>query len=541
MTTPTLNRDLLRLASAGSVDDGKSTLIGRLLYDTDSLPADHIESVTRADGALDLAALSDGLRSEREQGITIDVAYRFFSSNTRNYILADTPGHELYTRNMFTGASTADVAIVLVDASKGVLKQTRRHAKIAQLLGVPYIIAAVNKMDIVEYAQSTYETIHQDLTTLAEQLGAPITVVPVVAKDGDNVVHRSVNMPWYTGQTLFEFLEQLDITRTHYTQSYLPIQGVVVPGQGLKRRYIGRVEAGTFTAGDDVQILPSRATSTITSIDNLTNDPGTAIMGQSVSIELADELDVGRGHIIAHRGDDHVIQTMRTCEAMLCWFSDTPLHQNARYILKLSTQTVRAEITDINSALDLDNLTTVTQGVDELALNTIGTATIQILGSMQACLFEDNKTLGSFILIDEKTHSTAAAGFITTINGVADAHNAHHWRSGNAHPRNTAPIFNVPEDLVHTVTAELKNRDLPVYILNPTVVEHDAEYLQLITEEKNKYIQLLASRLADAGIYTIVPGNSVGLISFAHEHNIPCATVSTIDDIYPLVDNATTD
>lgn len=286
----TPRRQILRLATAGSVDDGKSTLIGRILHDTGSLPTDHLAGVTSDDGDIDLAALSDGLRAEREQGITIDVAYRFFSSPTRSYVLADTPGHERYTRNTFTGASNAHVAVLLVDARKGLLRQTRRHARIATLVGVPHIVAAVNKIDLVDFSAERFAELTAELDELATNVGAAeITAIPVAAKLGDNVVDRSPNTPWYTGPTLLEYLEAIELHAPNPVARELrvPIQWVSRPGPDGRRSYTGRVAAGTLDVGDPVVVLPSGSRTTVTALDTLDPDRPTAVAPLSVSVQLA--------------------------------------------------------------------------------------------------------------------------------------------------------------------------------------------------------------------------------------------------------------
>lgn len=282
MSTPTAvdTRQLLRIATAGSVDDGKSTLIGRLLHDTDSLPVDHLEAVTDDEGVADLAALSDGLRAEREQGITIDVAYRFFSTESRSYILADTPGHERYTRNMFTGASNAHVAILLVDARAGVLRQTRRHARIAKLLGIKHFVAAVNKIDLVDFDAQRFTEVDRELHLLADRLGkVEITVIPIAAKHGDNVVHRSENTPWYSGPTLLEYLENVELSppQPEAAKLRLPVQWVSRPTAEQRRRYTGRLAAGTLSVGDSVVNLPSGTRSTVTVVDTLDESRATGV------------------------------------------------------------------------------------------------------------------------------------------------------------------------------------------------------------------------------------------------------------------------
>ena len=305
--TTTVTRQLLRITTAGSVDDGKSTLIGRLLHDTDSLPVDHLEAVTDEEGVADLAALSDGLRAEREQGITIDVAYRFFSTETRSYILADTPGHERYTRNMFTGASNAHAAILLVDARAGVLRQTRRHARIAKLLGIKHFVATVNKIDLVDFDKGRFTEVEEQLRQVAARLGgADLTVIPIAAKHGDNVVHRSDRTPWYHGPTLLEYLESVELSapQPEASKLRLPVQWVSRPTADERRRYTGRLSAGTLRVGDPVVSLPAGTRSTVTAVDTLDDVRTTAVAPLSVSIELADDIDVGRGDVLVSGTDD---------------------------------------------------------------------------------------------------------------------------------------------------------------------------------------------------------------------------------------------
>ena len=307
-------RQLLRITTAGSVDDGKSTLIGRLMHDTDSLPLDHLDAVTDEAGVADLAALSDGLRAEREQGITIDVAYRFFSTERRSYILADTPGHEAYTRNMFTGASNAHAAILLVDARAGVLRQTRRHARIAKLLGIKHFVAAVNKIDLVDFSQARFDEVEAELRQVAERIGASgaqadLAVIPIAAKLGDNVVNRSENTPWYTGPTLLEYLEGIELSapQPEPTKLRLPVQWVSRPTAEQRRRYTGRISAGTLSVGDPILALPSGSRSTVTALDTLDDDRATGVAPLSVSVELADDIDVGRGDVFVSGADDAVL------------------------------------------------------------------------------------------------------------------------------------------------------------------------------------------------------------------------------------------
>lgn len=410
-----LTRQLLRIATAGSVDDGKSTLIGRLLHDTDSLPLDHLEAVTDEEGVADLAALSDGLRAEREQGITIDVAYRFFSTQTRSYILADTPGHERYTRNMFTGASNAHVAILLVDARAGVLRQTRRHARIAKLLGIKHFVAAVNKIDLVDFDESKFAEVQQQVRTLAARLGEiDITVIPLAAKLGDNVVHRSERTPWYSGPTLLDYLEGVELAapQAEPARLRLPVQWVSRPTAEIRRRYTGRLAAGTLSVGDPVISLPSGTRSTVTTLDTLDDERTTAVAPLSVSIELADDIDVGRGDVLVSGADDAVLPVLaRELDATVCWFVDAPLRAGDRLALKQTTNTVRATVQELHSRLDPETLEELDQPVD-LALNDIGTLTLRTSSVVIADSYTDNRDSGAFILIDETTNDTVGAGTI---------------------------------------------------------------------------------------------------------------------------------
>ncbi|MEH3131551.1 MAG: adenylyl-sulfate kinase [Mycolicibacterium neoaurum] len=408
-------RQLLRITTAGSVDDGKSTLIGRLLHDTDSLPLDHLEAVTDAEGVADLAALSDGLRAEREQGITIDVAYRFFSTDTRSYILADTPGHERYTRNMFTGASNAHVAILLVDARAGVLRQTRRHARIAKLLGIKHFVAAVNKIDLVDFDESRFTEVERELQQVADRLGgADLSVIPIAAKLGDNVVHRSANTPWFTGPTLLEYLESVELAAPQPDPASLrlPVQWVSRPTAQQRRRYTGRLSAGTLKVGDPVVSLPAGTRSTVTVLDTLDDDRTTAVAPLSVSIELADDIDVGRGDVFVSAAENASLPVLaRELDATVCWFLDEPLRASDRLALKQGTRTVRATVQELHTKLDPETLDEV-DGPAELALNDIGAITLRTSSVVVADAYADNRDSGAFILIDEVSNDTVGAGII---------------------------------------------------------------------------------------------------------------------------------
>ncbi|WP_304116685.1 adenylyl-sulfate kinase [Mycolicibacterium bacteremicum] len=408
-------RQLLRITTAGSVDDGKSTLIGRLLHDTDSLPLDHLEAVTDAEGVADLAALSDGLRAEREQGITIDVAYRFFSTETRSYILADTPGHERYTRNMFTGASNAHVAILLVDARAGVLRQTRRHARIAKLLGIKHFVATVNKIDLVDFDEKRFGEVERELQQVADRLGgADLSVIPIAAKLGDNVVHRSDNTPWFDGPTLLEYLEAVELAAPQPDPASLrlPVQWVSRPTAEQRRRYTGRLSAGTLKVGDPVVSLPAGTRSTVTVLDTLDDDRTTAVAPLSISIELADDIDVGRGDVFVSAAENASLPVLaRELDATVCWFLDEPLRAGDRLALKQGTRTVRATVQELHTKLDPETLDEV-DGPVELALNDIGSITLRTSSLVVADAYADNRDSGAFILIDEVSNDTVGAGII---------------------------------------------------------------------------------------------------------------------------------
>ncbi len=410
-----MTRQLLRITTAGSVDDGKSTLIGRLMHDTDSLPLDHLEAVTDEEGIADLAALSDGLRAEREQGITIDVAYRFFSTDTRSYILADTPGHERYTRNMFTGASNAHVAVLLVDARAGVLRQTNRHARIAKLLGIKHFVAAVNKIDLVDFDQQRFTEVESQLHQVAARLGnVDVTVIPLAAKLGDNVVHRSDNTSWYDGPTLLEYLEGVELAapQPDPDKLRLPVQWVSRPTTEQRRRYTGRLSAGTLSVGDTVLSLPAGTRSKVTVVDTLDDDRPIGVAPLSVSIELEDDIDVGRGDVFVSGEEDATLPVLaRELDATVCWFRDTPLRAGDRLALKQGARTVRATVQGLHTRLDPETLEELDQPV-ELVLNDIGEVTLRTSSIVVADSYTDNRDSGAFILIDETSNDTVGAGVI---------------------------------------------------------------------------------------------------------------------------------
>jgi len=412
------SKDLLRFTTAGSVDDGKSTLIGRLLYDSKSIYEDQLESVTKASasrsaGTIDFSLLTDGLRAEREQGITIDVAYRYFATPRRKFIIADTPGHEQYTRNMVTGASTCDLAVVLVDARKGVLPQSRRHSYIASLLALPHVVIAVNKMDLVGYDQSIFAGIEEEFRNfLAHFHAIQPYFIPVSALAGDNVVSRSRNMPWYRGLSLLEYIEEVPArTQSTRTGFRFPVQRVVRPNQEF-RGYAGTIAAGEIHPGDRVTVLPSGRTTTIRTITTFDGDLPSAQAGQAVTLTLSDEVDIVRGDsiVIDPPGSTAAIK------ATLVWLSPTPAKLDTRYRLKHTTRQDWAEITNIEYRVNINTL--AHEAAETLDMNEIGFATVETARPLVIDSYRTNRFTGSFILIDPATNATVAAGLIA---GAAEA------------------------------------------------------------------------------------------------------------------------
>jgi len=408
-------KELLRFSTAGSVDDGKSTLIGRLLFDSKGVYEDQLASVLKArssqvTGTMDFALLTDGLRAEREQGITIDVAYRYFATPKRKFIIADTPGHEQYTRNMATGASTANLAIVLVDARHGVLAQTRRHAFIASLLGTPHIVVAVNKMDLVDWNQKIFEKIEEEFTRFAAQLPAcDLHFIPISALLGDNVVEKSPNMPWFQGESLLHHLENVHIASDrNLMEMRFPVQCVIRPDQNF-RGYAGQVASGTLTPGESVMVLPSGRTSRVKSISTFDGDLPKAFAPLSVTVCLEDELDISRGDMLVH--PSHAPQVTRTIDARLVWMSQTPLDERREYLVKHTTQEVKARVRAIRYRIDVNTLEK--QEANELRLNDIGAAVIETRKPLFVDPYRRNRSTGAFIVIDPVSNETVAAGMVT--------------------------------------------------------------------------------------------------------------------------------
>ena len=413
--------DILRFATAGSVDDGKSTLIGRLLYDTKTVFSDQLEAVERVsqehgDEHVNLALLTDGLRAEREQGITIDVAYRYFATPKRKFIIADTPGHIQYTRNMVTGASTADLALVLVDARKGVVEQSRRHAFLATLLQVPHIVLCVNKMDLVDYSQEVFERIHEEFTAFAAKLRVPdLTVIPLSALNGDNVVTRSENMPWYEGQSLLHHLENVHVASDrNLIDVRFPVQYVIRPQSDAwhdYRGYAGQVAGGVLKRGDEVMVLPSGFTSRIRSVETADGELDEAYPPMSVTVRLEDDIDVSRGDMICRpQNMPHVSQDI---DAMICWMDEAaPLRVGGKYSIKHTTRNARTIVKQLRYRLDINTLHR-DESAPSLGLNEIGRVQLRTTAPLMCDDYNRNRATGGFILVDEATNRTVAAGMIT--------------------------------------------------------------------------------------------------------------------------------
>ncbi len=410
---------LLRFITAGSVDDGKSTLIGRLLHDSKSIFEDQLSAITKTSerrgglGAVDLSLLTDGLQAEREQGITIDVAYRYFATPKRKFIIGDTPGHEQYTRNMVTAASTANLTVILIDARKGVLTQTRRHTYIASLVGVPHIVLAVNKMDMVEYSQETFDSICAEYRAFAAQLGLhDISCIPMSALNGDMVVERGENLNWYTGVPLLELLEDVVIDHDVNTTDFrYPVQWVCRPQSQEYhdfRGYMGRIESGEIAAGDEITILPSGRTTRIKEIVTYDGNLQRACAPQSVTLTLTDEVDISRGDMFVKK--DSMPQLTKELEAMLCWLSESPLDLNRKYIIKHTTRVVKCVISRLEYRVDVNTLAhhpTLT-----LNMNDIARVAMKVQQPLVFDSYQRNRASGSFIVIDEATNNTVAAGMI---------------------------------------------------------------------------------------------------------------------------------
>jgi len=414
-TAPAPEKTLLRFSTAGSVDDGKSTLIGRLLYESRGVYEDQLASIeksglNRSTGPLDFSLLTDGLKAEREQGITIDVAYRYFSTARRKFIIADTPGHEQYTRNMATGASTAHVAIVLIDARKGVLPQSKRHAYIASLLGIPRVAVAVNKMDLVDFRQDVFESIRADFLTFARDLRfQEILFIPISALEGDNVVVRSERTPWFHGQTFLDYLETVPVEEMSDAAPFrMPVQYVIRPSLHF-RGYAGQIASGSIRPGDEVRVLPSGRSARVKDVATFDGSLEEAFAPMSVTLTLTSEIDISRGNMLV-RVDESAPAVARSFDATLVWMNDAALEPGRSYLLKHTTRQVRATVRNVRCRVDVNTLES--EAARELRLNEIGVVTIDVARPIFLDSYQENRTTGAFILIDPFSNATLAAGMI---------------------------------------------------------------------------------------------------------------------------------
>jgi bifunctional enzyme CysN/CysC len=511
--------ELLRLATAGSVDDGKSTLIGRLLYDAKALMADQV-----ADAELDLAQLTDGLRAEREQGITIDVAYRFFATPARSFIIADTPGHVRYTRNMVTGASTAEAALVLIDARNGILEQSNRHAYLSGLLGIRHLIACVNKMDLVDWDEDRFREIETDFRRVATRLGVPdARAIPISALKGGNVVERTEQAPWYLGEPLLRQLETLELAQDRNVSDVrFPVQWTVRDTD--YRGYAGQVAGGVLRVGDPVRVLPSGERSTIAGIDTPAGPVEATAPPMSVTVLLADDVDVGRGDLIAGADDGPVVA--RHLEATVCWMAETPLRPGTRFQLKHTTRRVRATIERLDTKVDMHTLDDI-HSPAELELNDIGRVRLRTSLPVLADPYERNRTTGAFILIDESSNDTVGAGMIITPSEEAGApFNPRSpyvvWHEPPMPRRErwdvlgtrgaTVWLTGLPSSGKSSIGEELERRLVaagrPAYLLDGENVRHglsaDLGFTPEDRHEQARRVAAVARILADAGNIAIV-------------------------------------
>ncbi len=518
---------LLRIATAGSVDDGKSTLIGRLLYDSKAIFEDQLSSVeatsrSRGQDVPDLALLTDGLRAEREQGITIDVAYRYFATPKRKFIIADTPGHIQYTRNMVTGASTADLALILIDARNGVLEQSRRHAFLATLLGIPHLVVCINKMDLVDYSQERFNEIRDDFRGFATKLEvSDLSFIPVSALTGDNVVQRSAAMPWYEGTSLLHHLEEVHVASDpNLIDVRFPVQYVIRPHQSSSaqlhdfRGYGGNVAGGVIRPGDDVTVLPSGFTTSVSKVWA----PGgkelsEAIVGQAVTIELADDIDIARGDLICRpHNRPHVGQDI---DAMVCWLTaDSPLKAGGRYTIQHTSRSTRAVVRALDYRLDVNTLHR-DETADGLALNEIGRIRLRTQTPLLFDAYRRSRDTGSFVLIDETTNNTVAAGMIT---GPSLQESQVAWHSGSVQREERASagmtvwLTGLSGSGKSTVAAELERRLVasgrPAYLLDGDNLRHglnsDLGFSAEDRAENVRRVGEVARLLADAGVIAIV-------------------------------------
>ncbi len=510
--------DMLRFTTAGSVDDGKSTLIGRLLHDAKGLFDDQLATLEDAGlqgGDLQFALLTDGLRSEREQGITIDVAYRYFSTPDRRFIIADTPGHEQYTRNMATGASTANVAIVLIDARHGVLTQSKRHGFIASLLGIPHVIVAINKMDLVDYDQAVFEQIRSDYEGFATRLGfGDLSFIPVSALKGDNVVDRSERMPWYDGQSLLRKLETVYTGGDRNLIDFrFPVQLVQRPSHDF-RGYAGQIQSGVVRVGDPVMVLPSGKTSTVTRIVTMDGDLDQAFAPQSVTLCLADEIDIDRGDMLAHPGN--LPQVRRDLEAMVVWMSEEPMRPGRTYVIKHTTRSVRGRVTQLRYRIDPNTLHR--QDAADLKLNEIGRVDLQAFRPLLVDPYARNRATGAFILIDPMTNRTVGAGMIIDRKGRAASKQSDGGQGADARER----ILGQRGSVVRLVDGPADQRLETAQAIEAALLEHGHLAIALGLDATPADAALLAS----AGLVVVLPtGAAVPQVAAAHT-----LTVALTDD-----------
>jgi bifunctional enzyme CysN/CysC len=514
---------LLRMATAGSVDDGKSTLIGRLLYDSKAIFEDQLEAVAvtsraRGNAVPDLALLTDGLRAEREQGITIDVAYRYFATPKRKFIIADTPGHIQYTRNMVTGASTADVALILIDARNGVLEQSRRHAFLATLLGIPHLIVCVNKMDLVGYSQRRFEEIREDFRSFATKLEvSDLTFIPISALAGDNVVTRSEAMPWYDGTSLLHHLEDIHVASDrNLIDARFPVQYVIRPQQEDWhdfRGFAGTIAGGTFKPDDEVTVLPSGFSTTVKAVwDTNGKQLDEAFAGQAVTLELADKIDVGRGDLICRPFNRP--HTSQDLDAMVCWMSaEAELHEGARYTLQHTTRATRATVHDLDYRLNINSLHR-DDAAESLRLNEIGRIQLRTQIPLHFDPYHRNRDTGSFILVDETTNNTVAAGMI--LGPTQHASNVV-WHAGavdreaRATQGATVWLTGLSGSGKSSVGVEVERRLVasgqPAYLLDGDNLRHglnaDLGFSAADRAENVRRVGQVAKLLADAGVVAI--------------------------------------
>ena len=524
--------ELLRFATAGSVDDGKSTLIGRLLYDTKAIFEDTLDQVAAAserrhgagngDGTPDLALLTDGLRAEREQGITIDVAYRYFSTPRRSFIIADTPGHERYTRNMVTGASTADLAIVLVDARNGVVEQSRRHAFISALLGIPHLVLCVNKMDLVDFDEAVFDAIVTDFSDFAAKLDIhDVTAIPISALEGDNVVDRSERMAWYGGPPLLYHLEHVHIASDrNLIDARFPVQWVVRPGTDEHhdyRGYAGQVAGGILRTGDEIVVLPSGSRSRIAAIDTFDGPVDEAFPPMSVTIRLEDDLDVSRGDMICRPNNRPELS--RDLDATVCWMSEQAMQPRGRYLIKHATRTSRALVTGLLHRIDVETLHR-DESINGLELNDIGRLTLRTASPLAFDDYRRNRGTGGFVLIDEATNDTVAAGMILgtatqrSENVVWDEGRLSREARWNALGARGATIWftGLPSSgkssIAGALEARLVEAGVPAYRLDGDNLRHGLNAdLGFSAEDRTENVRRTAHAarlLADAGVVAVV-------------------------------------